>query len=220
MASKPATTTRNDTRAALAQAIAAHKQAEADLDAASRAEQRAAESLWEARDRLAAIQTQLAEPLDAAACVAAFADGGDVAALTRPAEDLRARAASVEREIDALVAARERLEFVLDESRAAVSASRSAVTTAARNVVMSETPVAVMLDRLQEAQRAVAEQRIALWQVHSLLPSDSPERAAIEKTLAAPWLASEPNWNHHPAGAAYRDAFERLTHDADAAWPA
>ncbi|MCC3245439.1 hypothetical protein LG047_08910 [Methylocystis sp. WRRC1] len=222
MASKPKTVAvapRNDSREQLAQAITAHRQAEADLDAASRAEQRAQEGLFEARDRLAAIRAQLAAPLDAAACVAAFADGGDVAALVRPAEDLRARADSVEREIEALKAARERLEFAQSERRAAVSSTRSSIAVAARAVVMSETPVAAMLHQLEEAQRAVAERRIALWSLHSLLPTDSAERAAIEKLLAAPWLSDEPNWNGHSAGAAYRAAFERLTHDADAAWP-
>ncbi|HEY8127025.1 MAG TPA: hypothetical protein VIF88_16560, partial [Methylocystis sp.] len=209
-------------RKALAEAIEAQRDAESQHAALVKAEQAAFDRECAAEEKLETIQRRHAAESDggADAFVASIASGSDcsVDALEAPGKQRAAEIEAAQREIAALDHVRRQIVARVEPAEKAVAALRAKVERCAAEVLVGSVDVQKLLAEAERAAQTIVGLRVRLMFVRSLIPSESPEHAAVDHFLARPWLIDEYSdaWKRNPAIAPYRAAFEALCRDPEA----
>jgi hypothetical protein len=212
---------RSPQREALAAAIANVAQAESDLRVARSAAGKARDRAWAAQDRLEALREEHQAATDdpAGAFIAAMQEGREagVAELEAPTKTREAAESDVQREIDALMATRAALDKAIPDREKALADAKNKLAGAVAEVIRSEVDVAALLAEAEAVAADTVSRRSALYQLQSLLPPTSEEKAAIGQFLSRLWLRQE--GSRHPAAQAITAARDALMRDADAELP-
>lgn len=215
-------TTRDPSREALAAAIAAAETARKNLTDAQAASARAEECVWAASARLTALREDAALASPAGAIISSLAAGNtDIATIDRPAAEVSAKIENAESELAAWRRAREAAEAEIAPRENSLDWAKLHLKDAVAEVMRS-VDVDALLENAERARDALLAERCRLMELCELLPRFSPEWRAVEQFLGHPFLLHEngDGWKNHPAVAPWREAFDALHVDADAALPA
>jgi hypothetical protein len=218
--SKPEKTQADQKRAALAEAIREHADADAERIAARAALDRATGLVEDAQSHSEAVKAALATARDGRASrLRQAAQGGDVIEVATSSRE--ARFAEIDA-ADELAAARDVLtgcQANADDAEDGANRALKRVEAAALPVLTGE--VNRVLAEAAELHAAYEAKMAAVDFLTLLLPFGSPERVKI--TLMRPTLppgVSPPDRSQHPAVAAWREARQQLLKSADAPLPA
>jgi chromosome segregation ATPase len=193
-------------RAELAKAIEASRDAEAHCEALRASVRRIEDKLYAASEKLERSRERDEEAK--AETVRAIVEGGDVAALDRPA---RSAVTEVERTIEACKSARQMVGDELAEAERSLEFKVMRVRDAAGAVVAAE----ALDEMIADAKRLRGELDAREAVLSFLHPSIARDQAAkIERTLASSEVRGT-----HPAVEPWRAALEALSRDAAAALP-
>jgi chromosome segregation ATPase len=214
---------RSRSGARLASAIALEAGARRDLQVAEQAVEHAQRSCWQAQSALDELQrTPIAPKSSFASQLAASIASGkacnDVGVLERPRDDVRARIATIEKEIAVWQEAISECEAAVSNKAAEVLAAQERVTRAASVVIANAETVKRLGDDLEALQTDVVNARSVLrflWGkgVNGELPTPLKER--VERLLWRDLLGMEST----PASLEWAAAYTALLTDPDAGMP-
>jgi hypothetical protein len=208
-------------RLALATAIDERDAAVRALDDASGAAEKAREAYYSAEDRAADLRKFAAEAEKSPdEVVAALSSGGDIDILNieRPRAELLAQIEVADEKVSAWRRALDLAEGAVPVRERAVDWAERKVKQRAAEVFATQIDVPKLLAEAEQAAQMIVGLRVRLMFVRSLIPSESPEHAAVDHFLSRPWLLHEysDTWKCNSAIAPYRAAFEALLRDSEA----
>ena len=195
-------------RRPLADAICARDVAARNLDDARSAHEKAEQTVWAEAAELRRLQAELDRPDDDNALIAAV-QAGDIGLVDRPRLELRASIERLEQSLAGWRRARDAAQAQIEPREAELARAEAAVEELARRALLAEIDVEALLVAAEEAQRALAGQRIQL----AFLSSLGGEHAAqIDRFLGTPAFLDELRGasGDYPVTAGMRDALAGL----------
>jgi hypothetical protein len=207
-------------RERLAEAINDRDAARQAVVDARYAEDKAREHTYAAEHEADELRKRAEAPESGDDAVAAITRG-DVLELARPAAEARAAIEAAEQRIAAWRHAADLAESAVPIRQDALERGEKRVEECARAVVVESIDIDKMLAETKEAADWLVGQRALLLHLMSILPRESPDRAAVSDYLASPWLAGEydDKWRKNPSIKPYAQAFEQLLRDPETPLP-
>jgi hypothetical protein len=206
-------------RKSLAEAIEAEAAARSHLADAGLAAERAFKNGLEAASRAEAFAREAEEASrDQDHVIRSVVAGGGVSELTRPVDELLAKAREAEEEAEKWRAARKTAEEAIVSRRTAVDWAQQRTKAAASAVIDAETDVDKLLLEVEAAQQIVLSKRAELMALARALPHDSDTRKRIDSFLSDPWLIEEIHggWEKRAEAAKVFQWLDALRKDAGA----